>query len=125
VQHSEVPIVNLESSLSHPCQAMADAMTLRQRLAKPRESRILLTWAYHPKALPMAVPNSFLLSSTRLGAEVVFARPEGYDLDPETPRKREEKPRQAGGDPEDQGRPEGRLRRTPRGVGEVGGTPRG
>lgn len=97
VQHSGVPIVNLESSLSHPCQAMADAMTLRQRLARPRESRILLTWAYHPKALPMAVPNSFLLASTRLGSEVVFARPEGYDLDPEILREAQENARQNGG----------------------------
>jgi N-acetylornithine carbamoyltransferase len=97
VQHSGVPIVNLESSLSHPCQGMADAMTLRQRLARPRESRILLTWAYHPRALPMAVPNSFLLASTRLGAEVVFARPEGYDLDPEIVREAHENIRQNGG----------------------------
>ena len=97
VQHSGVAIVNLESSLSHPCQAMADAMTLRQRLNRPRESKILLTWAYHPKALPMAVPNSFLLASTRLGAEVVFARPEGYDLDGEILREAQENARQNGG----------------------------
>ncbi len=32
VRHSGVPVVNLESTLSHPCQAMADAMTLSQRL---------------------------------------------------------------------------------------------
>ena len=44
---------------------------------------MLLTWAYHPKALPMAVPNSFLLAATRLGVELVLARPEGYDLDAE------------------------------------------
>jgi len=83
VQHSGVPIVNLESSLSHPCQAMADAMTLLEKLRRPQESRILLTWAYHPKALPMAVPNAFLLAASRLGTDLVLARPEGYDLDPE------------------------------------------
>jgi N-acetylornithine carbamoyltransferase len=95
--HSGVPVVNLESTLSHPCQAMADAMTLLQRLERPRESRILLTWAYHPKALPMAVPNSFLLAATRLGAEVVFARPEGYELDGEILRQAEENAKKAGG----------------------------
>ncbi len=31
----------------------------------------------------MAVPNSFLLGASRLGVELVLARPEGYDLDPE------------------------------------------
>jgi N-acetylornithine carbamoyltransferase len=97
VRHSGVPIVNLESTLSHPCQAMADAMTLVQKLGRPRGSRILLTWAYHPRPLPMAVPNSFLLAASRLGAEVVFARPEGYSLDLEILREAEENARQNGG----------------------------
>src|SRR5262249_30412129 len=97
VQYSGVPIVNLESSLSHPCQAMADAMTLRQKLGRTKGRRVLLTWAYHPKALPMPVPNSFLPGATRLGADVVLARPEGYDLDPEIAREAEENSRRAGG----------------------------
>ena len=82
-EHAGVPVVNLESPLDHPCQAMADAMTLCERLGSPRGRRVLLTWAYHPKALPMAVPNAFLLAASRLGVDLVLARPEGYDLDPE------------------------------------------
>ncbi len=97
VQHSGVPVVNLESTLSHPCQAMADAMTLSQRLGRTEGRRVLLTWAYHPKALPMAVPNSFLVAATRLGVDLVFARPEGYDLDTEILREAEQNARQAGG----------------------------
>jgi N-acetylornithine carbamoyltransferase len=81
--HSGVPVVNLESPLDHPCQAMADAMTIREKLGAAKGRKVLLTWAYHPKALPMAVPNSFLLGASRLGVELVLARPEGYDLDPE------------------------------------------
>ena len=97
VQHSGVPIVNLESALSHPCQAMADAMTLVQRLGQTKGRRILLTWAYHPKALPMAVPNAFLHVASRLGGDLVLARPEGYDLDGEILREAEENARQSGG----------------------------
>jgi N-acetylornithine carbamoyltransferase len=82
-RHSGVPVVNLESPLDHPCQAMADAMTMLERLGETRGRRVLLTWAYHPKALPMAVPNAFLLAASRLGVDLVLARPEGYDLDPE------------------------------------------
>ena len=82
-RYGYVPVVNLESPLDHPCQAMADCMTLRQRLGQTRGRRIVLTWAYHPKPLPMAVPNAFLLAATRLGVDLVLARPEGYDLDPE------------------------------------------
>ena len=82
-RHSGVPVVNLESTLDHPCQAMADCLTLRQRLGKTAGRRVLLTWAFHPRALPMAVPNAFLLAAARLGVDLVLARPEGYDLDPE------------------------------------------
>jgi N-acetylornithine carbamoyltransferase len=92
-----VPIVNLESPLDHPCQAMADSMTLRERLGETRGRRVLLTWAYHPKALPMAVPNSFLLAASRLGIDLVLARPEGYDLDPEILVAARENARASGG----------------------------
>jgi N-acetylornithine carbamoyltransferase len=82
-RRSGVPVVNLESALDHPCQATADCLTLRQRLGETTGRRVLLTWAFHPKALPMAVPNAFLLAAARLGVDLVLARPEGYDLDAE------------------------------------------
>jgi N-acetylornithine carbamoyltransferase len=96
-RHSGVPVVNLESPLDHPCQAMADAMTILERLGDPRNRRVLLTWAYHPKALPMAVPNSFLLAASRLGVDLVLARPAGYDLDSEIWRAAEQNAKESGG----------------------------
>ena len=81
-KYSEVPIVNLESAMHHPCQAMADMMTIREKLGAGRK-RVLLTWAWHPKPLPMAVPNSFALAAAQMGHEVVLAQPEGYELDEE------------------------------------------
>ena len=77
-----VPVVNLESAFYHPCQALADAATLMEHFGGQTEGkRLVLSWAYHPKALPMAVPNSALLMAARLGLNVVVARPEGYALD--------------------------------------------
>jgi N-acetylornithine carbamoyltransferase len=96
-KHSGVPVVNLESPMDHPCQAMADAMTIRERLGDPKGRKVLLTWAYHPKALPMAVPNSFLLGASRLGAEIVLARPEGYALDAEIQAAAKDLARESGG----------------------------
>jgi N-acetylornithine carbamoyltransferase len=81
IEASSVPVVNLESAFYHPCQALADAATIVDRLGETRGKRFVLTWAHHPKALPMAVPNSALLMASRLGMDVVVARPEGYDLD--------------------------------------------
>ena len=82
-QHCEKPVINLESARRHPCQALADAMTLREKLGQVEGKRFVLTWAWHPKALPTAVPASAALAAARLGMEIVIARPEGYELDPE------------------------------------------
>jgi N-acetylornithine carbamoyltransferase len=82
-RHCEKPVVNLESSRRHPCQALADAMTLRERLGATERKRFVLTWAWHPKPLPTAVPASAALAAAHLGMEVVVARPAGWDLDPD------------------------------------------
>ena len=81
-KYSEVPIINLESAMHHPYQAMADMMTIREKLGEGRK-RVLLAWAWHPKPLPMAVPNSFALAAAQMGHDLVIAHPKGYELDDE------------------------------------------
>jgi N-acetylornithine carbamoyltransferase len=81
-KYSEVPIINLESAMHHPCQALADMMTIREKLGGGRK-KVLMTWAWHPKPLPMAVPNSFALAAAQMGHDVVIAHPDGYELDDE------------------------------------------
>lgn len=79
-RYASVPIINLESAMHHPCQAMADMMTIREKLGG-KKRRILLTWAWHPKPLPMAVPNSFALAAVQFGHDLRIAHPSGYELD--------------------------------------------
>jgi N-acetylornithine carbamoyltransferase len=81
-RYSEVPIINLESAMHHPCQATADMMTIHEKLGQGRK-RVLLTWAWHPKPLPMAVPNSFALAAAQMGHDLIIASPPGYELDDE------------------------------------------
>lgn len=81
-EYSEVPIINLESAMHHPCQSMADMMTIQEKLGKGRK-KVLLNWAWHPKPLPMAVPNSFALAAAQMGHDLVIAHPEKYELDDE------------------------------------------
>ena len=81
VAASPVPVVNLESARWHPCQALADAATLRDTLGETRGKKLVLYWAPHPKPLPRAVPNSVAVTGARLGMEVVIARPPGFGLD--------------------------------------------
>jgi len=79
-KYSEVPVINLESAMHHPCQALADMMTIREKFGADRK-RVVLAWAWHPKPLPMAVPNSFALAVAQMGHDLVIAQPEGYELD--------------------------------------------
>ncbi|MDT7778438.1 MAG: N-acetylornithine carbamoyltransferase [Acidobacteriota bacterium] len=81
-KYSDVPVVNLESAMYHPCQALADMLTVRDKLGAGRK-RVLLTWAWHPKPLPMAVPNSFALAAAQMGHDLTIAHPPGYELDEE------------------------------------------
>jgi N-acetylornithine carbamoyltransferase len=77
-----IPVINLESAMHHPCQSLADAMTIREKFGDTKK-KVLLTWAWHPKPLPMAVPNSFALAAAQFGHDLTIARPEGFDLDRE------------------------------------------
>src|SRR5678815_5729179 len=79
-KYSEVPVINLESAMHHPCQALADMMTIREKFGADRK-RVVLAWAWHPKPLPMAVPNSFALAAAQMGHDLVIAHPPGYELD--------------------------------------------
>lgn len=81
-RYATKPVINLESAMHHPCQSMADMMTIRERFGREKK-KVTLTWAFHPKPLPMAVPNSFALASAQFGHDLRIAHPKGYDLDAE------------------------------------------
>jgi len=78
--YSSVPVVNLESCLYHPCQAMADMMTIRERFGRTDGVKVALAWAPHIKALPTAVPNSFAVAAKQFGCDLTIVAPPGYPL---------------------------------------------
>jgi N-acetylornithine carbamoyltransferase len=79
--HSSVPVINLESAYWHPCQALADMMTIRELRGGFHRRKVVLTWANHPRPLPHAVPNSFAYASAQCGVDLWIVAPEGYMLD--------------------------------------------
>ncbi|AYN69183.1 N-acetylornithine carbamoyltransferase [Euzebyella marina] len=81
-KYASVPVVNMESSVGHPLQALADAITLAEQNTKKRP-KVVLSWAPHPKALPHAVANSFVQMMQLQDADFVITHPEGYELNPE------------------------------------------
>ncbi len=73
------PLINLESSANHPCQALADWKTLDD-LGVPKRGRLVLSWANHPRALPLAVPAAVSQMAASRGMDVIVLRPQGYAL---------------------------------------------
>ncbi len=81
-KYAGVPIVNMESSIHHPLQALADAITIQEH-KKTDRPRVVLSWAPHPRPLPHAVANSFVEMMKKMDAEFVITHPEGYELNPD------------------------------------------
>jgi N-acetylornithine carbamoyltransferase len=75
----EAPLINLESAVNHPCQALADWRTLDEQKT-PMRGKFVLSWVYHPRALPLAVASATLHMAAMRGMEVVVARPDGFAL---------------------------------------------
>jgi N-acetylornithine carbamoyltransferase len=75
-----VPLINLESAIDHPCQALADWKTLDDLGVPARGGRFVLSWAWHPKALPLAVPAAAVHMAALRGMDVTVLRPAGFGL---------------------------------------------
>ncbi len=74
------PLVNLESEVNHPCQALADWKTMNDLGVPANGGRFVLSWANHPNALPLAVPSAVVHMAAMRGMDVTVLRPEGYAL---------------------------------------------
>ncbi len=79
--HAEVPVVNMESALWHPLQALADLMTMRQALGELRGRRLAVVWTHSPTPASASVVHSLLAASLRMGMQVRVAHPPGFELD--------------------------------------------
>lgn len=76
----DTPWINMESAMGHPCQNLADWKTLDDLGVPANGGKFVLSWAYHPKALPLAVPSSTLYMAARRGMDVTVLRPDGFAL---------------------------------------------
>lgn len=82
IEYAGVPIVSMEAATRHPLQSFADHLTIEEYRKKDRP-KVVMTWAPHPRALPQAVPNSFVEWMRSTDYELVVTHPEGYELAPE------------------------------------------
>jgi N-acetylornithine carbamoyltransferase len=90
------PFINLESAINHPCQALADWKTLDD-FGVPARARFVLSWVYHPRALPLAVPSAIVHMAAMRGMEVTVLRPDGFALPPQVMERAQAAARSSGG----------------------------
>ena len=88
-EYATVPIVSMETAREHPCQGIADLLTIEERFGSAKGLPVTLTWAPHIKSLPKAVPDSFVLTAAARGCDLRVAHPRGFELHPELVREAE------------------------------------
>lgn len=88
-EHAEIPVVNMLTPRHHPCQALADLLTLREELGTLEGARI----AYVGDGNNVA--RSLALVGAQAGVEVVVSSPEGYRLEPESGARLVDDPQEA------------------------------
>jgi N-acetylornithine carbamoyltransferase len=82
-EHSRVPVINMESVLWHPLQALADLMTLREALGTLEGKRLSFVWTHSPTPASPAAVHSLMHAALAQGMDVRVAHPSGFELDGE------------------------------------------
>ena len=95
---ADKPIINMQCDVDHPCQTLADLMTIRENFGKNlRGRKIAISWAYAPSyAKPMSVPQGLIMLMTRFGMDVTLAHPPEYTLMDSTMKAARENAKKAG-----------------------------
>ena len=98
-EHSSIPIINMQCDVDHPCQNLADLMTIREEFGKDlKDMKIAVSWAYAPSYVkPMSVPQGLIMLMTRFGMNVTLAHPPEYTLMDEPMRLARENAERSGG----------------------------
>lgn len=95
---SDIPVVSMESDMWHPCQELADMLTVREKFPKWEKKKYVQAWGYSPNALRVAaVPQSNVAMMTRYGMDVVYVRPPEFTLDPNITAMAKKNAEQSGG----------------------------
>jgi len=83
-EEAGIPVLSMQDDLYHPCQILADYMTIRERFADTRGLKIGVAWTSAPNYVrPISVPQSLVLMMPRFGLDVTLAYPPEFRLMPE------------------------------------------
>ena len=82
--HASVPVLNMQCDVYHPCQILADYLTIREKFGSTRGLKLGVAWTCAPNYVrPISVPQSLILMMPRFGIDVTLAYPPEFKLMPE------------------------------------------
>jgi len=82
--NSKIPVINALDDKGHPCQVLADILTLKEKFGDDfRRKKIGFSWVYSERQKSPGVTHSMLTAASLLGMNVTMAFPEGFDPDSE------------------------------------------
>ena len=76
----DTPYINMESAINHHCQSLADWKTMDDVGIPAIGGKFVLSWAWHPRQLPMAVPAATVHMAAMRGMDLTVLRPDGFEL---------------------------------------------
>lgn len=78
------PVINALDDKEHPCQLMADVLTIRETFGDDwRNKKVVVTWAFAERQKSPGVTHSSLMAAARFGMNLTLAFPKGFEPDPE------------------------------------------
>jgi ornithine carbamoyltransferase len=97
-RYADIPVINALDDKDHPCQVMADLLTLSERFGKDyKKKKVVMTWGYTKRQKSLGVLHSMMSAGALLGMNLRFAYPKGYELDEEYVAFANEAVRDSGG----------------------------
>jgi len=83
-EHASVPVLSMQCDVYHPCQILADYLTIREKFGDTRGLKLGVAWTHAPNYVrPISVPQSLILMMPRFGIDVTLAIPPEFKLMPE------------------------------------------
>lgn len=95
--YAGIPVINMADDMYHPCQGLADVLTLQERFPRLRGKRYVILWAYSDRIRSWGSVQEELLIASRYGMEVTLCHPPGFELDEMVVRAAEGNAKESGG----------------------------
>ena len=83
-QHANIPVISALDDKDHPCQVVADLLTLKEKYGEDyKKKTVVMTWGYSKRQKSLGVLHSMMSAGSILGMNLRFAHPCGFELDEE------------------------------------------